>query len=1004
MGMGGKYMKHSSAGPIYAYEPWTVTEHTLDTEQNLRDETIFAVANGYIGVRANFEEGYYGPLGTSLRGTYINGFYESAPIVYGEETYGSAHERETMLNVADAQIIRIWLEDEPVHMFQGTLFGYWRQLDMRKGTVTRTIQWRSLEGREVEITFERMASLDDPNLLLLRCTVKPMNFDGKIRFESEIDGNVVNQSSSGDPRSGSSFSGPVLTTLEMRENKTYMGIMQRTRVTGFHVACAAEHKFTGGEYELETDSSSGRVEKRFTVSAQAGEQFTLEKYVVYHASEEPKTGELWKEGIRQLDEAWERGYDSYAVVQEGILDEFWLSADIVVEGDEALQQGLRFSAYHMFQSVGRDGRTNMAAKGLTGEGYEGHYFWDTEMYVLPFFLYTEPEIARKLLDYRHYILPEAREWAAKLNFKGALFPWRTISGQETSAYFPAGTAQIHINADIAHAIKIYNEAVDDPDYKYGDGLEILIETSRFFADYGSFIPGRGFCINGVTGPDEYTALVNNNAYTNVMVQDQFEYTVKLMEEMKEMHEGRCEELCDRLQVSDAEIGSWRKMAEEMFIYREQGMIGQDDTFLHKAPWNFADTPKDKYPLLLHYHPMDIYRHQVLKQADLVLAFHVQPDRFNRAEKARAYLYYEGLTTHDSSLSACVHSMVASELGYLDQAYEFFMETARLDLDDTHGNVKDGIHAAAMAGSRLAILNGFAGMKQDPDKLSFRPVIPDQWERYAFSLKWKGRRLHINISADSTTYRVLEGDPVKIEHFGVETELEEELTLPNRILGGVLFDLDGVITDTAELHYQAWKELADQLNIPFDREYNEKLKGVDRMASLKLILKNGNREFSAEEMDKLATQKNERYKELLMTLTPDALLPGVRKLLKALRRDGILVALASASRNAPTVLDRLGVTDLFDYVADAGAVALQKPDAEIFLNAAEGLGVHPLRCIGIEDAEAGVIAIHRAGMPAIGIGTEETLPDADHHVTTPADLTPALLREWMEEFPKRELKG
>ena len=212
-----------------------------------------------------------------------------------------------------------------------------------------------------------------------------------------------------------------------------------------------------------------------------------------------------------------------------------------------------------------------------------------------------------------------------------------------------------------------------------------------------------------------------------------------------------------------------------------------------------------------------------------------------------------------------------------------METARLDLDDTHGNVKDGIHAAAMAGSRLAILNGFAGMKQDEDKLSFRPVIPDQWERYAFSLKWKGRRLHINISADSTTYRVLEGDPVKIEHFGVETELEEELTLPNRILGGVLFDLDGVITDTAELHYQAWKELADELNIPFDREYNEKLKGVDRMASLKLILKNGDREFSQDELVKLADQKNERYKKLLETLTPDALLPGVRKLLKALRR-------------------------------------------------------------------------------------------------------------------------
>ncbi|MDO3411386.1 beta-phosphoglucomutase [Saccharibacillus sp. CPCC 101409] len=993
-------MKHSS-GPIYAYEPWTVTEQIFDVEQSLRSETIFAVANGYLGMRGNFEEGYYGPVGSSYRGTYINGFYESAPIIYGEEGYGYARERQTMLNVADAQIIRIWVEDEPLHIFHGSLFGYHRQLDMRKGIVTRTIQWQSPEGRQIEVVFERMASLADPNLLLIRCKIRPMNFDGSIRIESAIEGGVVNQVSAGDPRSGSSFSGPVLNTLEMRENETYTGIAQRTRVTGFHVTCAAEHRLHGAEYTVDTEAAGSRVEKRFNLSAESGQEIVLEKYIAYHASEEPDVGSLWTEGIRLLDSAMEQGFDEYARKQEEILDEFWLTADVRVEGDAALQQGLRFSAYHLFQSVGRDGRTNMAAKGLTGEGYEGHYFWDTEIYVLPFFLQTVPDIARKLLDYRHYILPEARNRAEELGFKGALFPWRTIGGEETSAYFPAGTAQIHIDADIAHAVKLYNQAARDTDYMYGDGLEILVETCRFFASFGQFIPGRGFCINGVTGPDEYTALVNNNTYTNVMVRDGFHYTVDLLEELRSQDERRFDEVTGQFGVTDGELGSWKKMADEMYIHREHGMIGQDDSFLQKAVWDFAGTPQDKHPLLLHFHPMVIYRSQVLKQADLVLAFHLQPELFTRAEKARGYLYYEGLTTHDSSLSSCAHSMVAAELGYLRQAYDFFMDTARLDLDDTHNNVKDGIHAAAMAGSRLAIVNGFAGMKQDPDKLSFRPVLPEEWLSYGFAVQFQGRKLRVDVGLESTVYRLLEGEPMPIEHFGVETLLHDKLTLPNRVLAGVLFDLDGVITDTAELHYQAWKELADSLNIPFDREYNEKLKGVDRMASLKLILDNGDVKLPPEEMDELATRKNERYKELLETLTPDALLPGVRKLLKALRREGIGTALASASRNAPTVLDRLGVTDLFDYVADAGAVALQKPDAEIFLAAAEGLGVHPMRCIGIEDAAAGIMAIHRAGMPAIGIGTRKSLPRADHVVATPADLNPALLREWMLTFSKKD---
>nr|WP_274601625.1 glycosyl hydrolase family 65 protein [Clostridium rhizosphaerae] len=440
--------------------------------------------------------------------------------------------------------------------------------------------------------------------------------------------------------------------------------------------------------------------------------------------------------------------------------------------------------FHLLQSVGRDGKTNIGAKGLSGEGYEGHYFWDTEIYMLPFFLYNNPDISRKLLEYRYSILPNARERARIMSHKkGALYPWRTIDGDECSAYFPAGTAQYHINADIAFAIKRYMEATEDKDFLLNYGAEILFETARLWADLGEFIENKGnkFCINDVTGPDEYTAIVNNNCYTNLMAKENLEYAYKTAVWMKENAKEAYEELINKIGFIEDELQFWKKASDNMYIpYNEElGIYLQDDSFLYKTPWDFENTPKENYPLLLHYHPLVIYRHQVCKQADLVLAEFLLNHKFDIEQKRRDYDFYEKVTTHDSSLSTCIFSIMASEVGYHDKAYKYFMETATMDLTDSHRNTKDGIHAANMAGAGMCLVNGFAGMRVYEDTISFNPYIPKEWQEYKFKVTYRGRLIEIKVNKDGTSYRMLEGESLEIVHRGEKKIISnEELRMKN----------------------------------------------------------------------------------------------------------------------------------------------------------------------------------------------------------------------------------
>jgi trehalose/maltose hydrolase-like predicted phosphorylase len=761
---------HAASRHSLPTDPWCLRETAFDPATHCLHETLFALGNGYIGQRATPEEGYSGPPGSSLDGTYLNGFYESEAIVYPEAAYGLAKTNQFMLNVPNAKGIVVWLGEERLDPLQGTLDRYERVLDFRTGVLRRSLEWTSASGKRVGLVTRRVVSLADKHLFALEVELTALNFSGQVRVESGIDGAVRNQQAGDDPRIGSASSGPALHLLAVEQGASASSLTQRTHNSGFTLVSA-----------IDTVAPVAGIASRAALAA--SHSFTLEldvmlpqrltKYGVYYSSRDYPAADLAGLAGAALAKARDEGFEALCARQAAWLADFWERADVDIGGDDALQQGIRFNQFHLLQSVGRDGKTNIAAKGVTGEGYEGHYFWDTEIYIFPFFLYSKPDIARQLLAYRYAGLEQARARARQMaHAKGALYPWRTIAGEECSAYFPAGTAQYHINADIAYSIKLYLDATGDLDFMAQAGAEIVLETARIWIGIGNYDRAGRFCINAVTGPDEYTALVNNNYYTNAMAQMHLRFAAQLVDTLRGARPHDFARIAQAIGLDEAEPAAWRRAAGRMALPYDAalGIHEQDDSFLGKKPWDFAATPKENYPLLLNYHPLVIYRHQVCKQADVVLALLLLPDQFSQDDKKRDFDYYEALTTHDSSLSSCIFSIIASEVGYHDKAYDYFMETARLDLDDTHGNTHYGVHTAAMAGTWMGVAYGFGGMRVADGALRFAPTLPARWQHYQFQIHIHGALLQVRIDASEARYTLLQGESLGLTHRGERVSL------------------------------------------------------------------------------------------------------------------------------------------------------------------------------------------------------------------------------------------
>jgi trehalose/maltose hydrolase-like predicted phosphorylase len=741
---------------------WAVVEQDLDLEKISLNETLFALGNGYLGMRGTFEEG----LGHSaLEGTYINGFYESAPIVYGEKFIGYAENKQTILNLPNAKLIRIDLAGEPFNLLTGKILAYRRWLDFRQGILHRRVIWESPQGRQVQVEVQRLVLHTRRHLALIRFRFTPLNFDGPIMLTSLIDGAVrQSEHAEDDPRLGTQFKGEVL-RLEREEFAADLAMIQhRTVTTQFAVGCGIRNSLDTLAI-CQPYSSEKSIGFVYQIEGSRGVPITLDKFMAYATSLDSEAGQVLPAVLVELNEAARVGFDALCLEQIDYMRDFWDAADIEIEGDHLLQRGIRFNMFHLLQGAGKDGRTNIAAKGLTGLGYEGHYFWDTEVYMLPFFLYTRPEMSRKLLEYRFNILDKARERARQMSHpRGALYSWRSINGEECSANFPTGTAQYHINADIAFAIHRYWDATLDFEFMKEYGAEILCETARLWLDVGVYMPSKGgrFCINSVTGPDEYQILVNNNAYTNLMAAENLRFACQTLDLLQTTDPTAYRQLARKIDLQPEEPAAWAKAAETMYVPydEERGIIPQDDAFLGKPAWDFAHTPRENYPLLLHYHPLVVMRYQVCKQADTLLAEYLLHDRFDRAQKERDFAFYEPLTTHDSSLSGAVFGILAAELGDTEKAYRYFAETATLDLENKHGNTEAGIHAANMAGTWQGIVFGFAGMRAK-DGLSFNPIIPQYWEAYAFKVRYRGRLIGVRVTKAGAEIKLLNGEPLEI---------------------------------------------------------------------------------------------------------------------------------------------------------------------------------------------------------------------------------------------------
>jgi alpha,alpha-trehalose phosphorylase len=746
-------------------DPWQLREEQHDPFNVALLETLFTVGNGYIGMRGTHEEG----APAALEGTYLNGFFDTEPIRYPEAAFGLAHTNEFMLRVPNAKCVAVILDGERFSFDSGELLAYRRMLDLRAGVLERVIEWAAPSGKRLRIESRRLVSFTHRQVAAIEYRVTPLDAAGTVEFITGIDDQVSNMQAGADPRVGSAVSGPSL-LLEKREHGCARSlVLQRTRHSGFLLATAS-HVELAGAHGVAAATADGQALKLRLAQGQCA---ALTKYITYVTSRDFAEKKVEAQAHRELDAVRVTGFAALVAQQRAFLADYWRHADVEIEGDDALQQGVRFNQYHLLQSVGRDGKTNIAAKGVTGEGYEGHYFWDTEIYVFPYFLFNRPDIARGLLGYRYDGLAKARERAREMAHpRGALYPWRTIAGNECSAYFPAGTAQFHINADVAYSIRLYYQATGDLDFIAAMGAEIVLETARIWLGIGDYDRDGAFCLHCVTGPDEYTALVDNNYYTNAMARMHLRFAVQLAQLLAAERPQAWARLAAALSFDAGELARMQAAADAMKLPYDAalGIHPQDDSFLSKRPWDIAATPAEKFPLLLHFHPLVIYRHQVCKQADVVLALLLLSDEFTRDEKRRDFDFYERVTTHDSSLSSCIFSIIAAEVGHEDKAYRYFMETARLDLDDRHGNTGHGIHTAAMAGTWLGVACGFGGLRLHDGVAHFEPRLPARWRSYRFQVQLHGCWLQVRVCADGVEYTLAGGDALELVHCGAAVRL------------------------------------------------------------------------------------------------------------------------------------------------------------------------------------------------------------------------------------------
>ncbi|MBN1934267.1 MAG: beta-phosphoglucomutase [Anaerolineae bacterium] len=917
---------------------WIVSETEFAPQKLHHKETVFTIGNGYLGTRGAFEEGYPGAQPATL----IHGVFDDAPIVYTE-----------LANCPDWLPIYVFVEGERFRLDRGEVLVYRRQLDLRRGLLSRDVRWRSPAGHTVDLHWERFASLSDEHVVAVRCQIMAVDTSCTVEVQAALNGYPDNMG--------------LLhwSWLDQGFEDGAAWLHTRTRRSGLELGLAM-HLAVDEAAPVEAMNAHNVPALTSTFVAHPGRLITVDKTVTIFSSRDvaqpAQAARAWLASLAD--------YPALLATHTAAWASVWAASDVIIEGDPVAQIAIRHSLFQVLAAVPRhDDRVSVSAKTLSGFGYRGHAFWDTEIFLLPFLTYTQPALARNLLTYRYHTLPGARRKAKQNGYEGAMYAWESAqTGDEvTPRWVPGpqgeelvriwcGDIELHITADVAYAVWHYGQVTGDDDWMRRYGVEILLDTAVFWGSRAEWNPARQrYEINDVIGPDENHEHVNNNAFTNRMIQWHLQRALDVLAWLRKTDAERAAELIARLDLTPQRLAHWQDVIDKIVILQdaESGLFEQFEGFFALDDVNLDEYEPRGRSMQAILGIEGANRRQVLKQADVIMMLYLLRDGYDRETLRANWDYYNGRTDHayGSSLGPAVHAAVACMMDDPAKAYEHWMRAALVDLEDVRGNASEGVHAASAGGLWQAIVFGFAGVQLTDAGPVAVPRLPPGWTRLKFRLHWRGQWFDLDIRPNPRP------DEVR----------------------GVIFDLDGVLTDTSEFHYLGWKRLADEEGIPFDHQRNEALRGVSRRESLILLL--DGRPATEEQIQEMMARKNRYYQEYVEQVTLDNLLPGALALLDELRQAGIKIAIGSASKNAQAVIDRLGLEERIDAISDGYSVQKPKPAPDLFMHAAAQLGLQPWQCIVVEDAASGVEAALAGGMWALGLGPKERVGEA--HVALPS---------------------
>ncbi|GCL38404.1 beta-phosphoglucomutase [Sphaerospermopsis reniformis] len=933
----------------FIYTDWILIENQFNPEKLHARETIFTIGNGYLGTRGSFEESYP----RALPATLIHGVYDDVPVVYTE-----------LANCPDWLPLIVMIDGERFRLDQGTILQYNRELDLRQGVISRSLRWRSPTGKTIDISFERFASLADHHVLGQRCQLTTVDFHGLIEIQSSINGYPEN-------KGFNHWEG-----LDQGKFDQGFWLHSRTRYSHIDIGMAAKMTISGIEAAMQINTAPGYPSISATFFSEPQQTVTVEKLVTVFTSRDVDQPVLAAQSkLAQLPD-----YITLRDANEQAWAEVWQQSDILIEGDSKAAFAVRYNLFQLLIAAPRDDdRVSIPAKTLSGFGYHGHIFWDTEIFILPFFTFTQPALARNLLTYRYHTLDGARRKAIHYGYQGAMYAWESaVTGDEVtprwalpSDYYAEDVRiwcrdrEIHISSVIPYAVWYYWRVTGDDEWLRDYGAEIILDTAIFWSSRVEFNSHtQRYEIRSVIGADEYHELVHNNSFTNRIVQWHLEKAGIVNNLLRRNFPEYAEALEQKLHLTDEIRNHWQEIINKIWIPYdpETGLVEQCEGFFQLDDINLADYEPRHKSMQAILGIEGANKHQVLKQPDVLMILYLMRESaefpYSRKNLEVNWNYYAPRTdiTYGSSLAPAIHAILAADLGKTQKAYERFMQAAMVDLEDIRGNANEGIHGASAGGVWQAVVFGFGGIQFTNNQPVAHPHLPPGWTRLKFKLYWRG----------------------KWHDFDLHREKGTGKTSATNIQG-VIFDLDGVLTDTAEYHYQAWQRLADEEGILFSRQANEALRGISRRASLMLII--GNRRYSDTQIQEMMERKNDYYVELIENITPDNLLPGAVSLLDDLRQAGLKIALGSASKNAHVVVEKLGISDKLDAIADGYSVHKPKPAPDLFLFAAQQLGLPPQQCVVFEDAAAGIDAALAAGMWAVGMGPPERVGNA--HIVLPS---------------------